>query len=329
MTSFTDESRHPLCSKWPDGASKIDAPASSSLMNAYDLADIAKSLEVIENPSQSSSRINKHIVVRRDTSRNSTTGSSPVVKQVLFRVHGYVIAASLNATGNWNERIDGCAQAQQFVKLTGGHCDAVFRQQLQSLDAITSYVRHQTSVRDDYRYMLNTHALYLGKRVFRKRIAGSRDHHAVTDSVCTRALEKVGHAWTLTAPIQVMVCGNNHSLAVMPSMVIKRGDFVEVQVIVDVATLSGFGRTTKIVRLAPHRIVQIKADAIPKTVAHVNQTEAHGDIEVSVEDDSAYHVLALGHGGGSNVGGDQDIEMFAAEKEVSVRRSYASAAKKK
>ncbi|KAI1797627.1 hypothetical protein LXA43DRAFT_1056720 [Ganoderma leucocontextum] len=177
-----------------------------------------------------------------------------------LRLQGIVEACMLRPMGNWNGRGEQAARAKQLLTLRGDGCVEPFHAQMASLAAIRDAVLQLLPVGNYDRVMpMPSEAIVLKRRVFTKVIVG-RAMDSITllpQEDPLRKVATVSDLWRITHRVKTGI--EVEGGLIQPTMAtnIRRGDLVDVAVMIEVVTMrSKRGRQVEVL-FRPEEVVRL------------------------------------------------------------------------
>ncbi|KAI0643087.1 hypothetical protein C8Q79DRAFT_1002822 [Trametes meyenii] len=182
--------------------------------------------------------------------------------EIAIRLQGFVDEVSLGMLGNWNGSAIGAPKAVQQLTLTSGGCTDAFSPQVNALEGVRELVLSLLSRSGEHR-QIDMHKIVLKRRVFAK--VRPHDLDAKTYSV-PRAEDPLGrahkieHMWAITHRVTGAVQMPDGRVVPQNALVIRRGDFVDVAVSVQVVSYRlSRGRRGLEVQYVPQTVVRLLA----------------------------------------------------------------------
>ncbi|KAH9884300.1 hypothetical protein C8Q73DRAFT_661185 [Cubamyces lactineus] len=159
--------------------------------------------------------------------------------ELVIRLQGVIADMNLNVGGDWDGSVDNVMRAKQHLSLIGGGCKAAFEPQESAVNAIRELVLVMLGKSEELgRGRPGT--ITLRRRVFTKI------RHGVNDDLpnVVRASEDpkkrfhdIRHSWRVTERVTAGVQQADGQINVIPPLTLRRGDFVDVSVRVNVAMM--------------------------------------------------------------------------------------------
>ncbi|KAI9059285.1 hypothetical protein FKP32DRAFT_1614341 [Trametes sanguinea] len=179
--------------------------------------------------------------------------------EVTLRLQGVVVDVNLNALGNWTGDVDYAPKAVQSLRLGSGGYAAAFVPQVQALRNIRELVLKLMS-----KPMVGGEGggvadILLKRRVFEKVRGGTCGPSVLNrqDDPTGRAA-KMSHMWRVTHRITVGVQNDDGHIVRASPLVIRRGDFVDVAVTIQVYTMRAHRQRKTEVQFCPVEVVRLK-----------------------------------------------------------------------
>ncbi|KAI9064621.1 hypothetical protein FKP32DRAFT_1611080 [Trametes sanguinea] len=174
--------------------------------------------------------------------------------ELTLRVQGFVVDANLSALGNWSGDVQGAPKAVQTLRLAGGGNDAAFAPQRNTLENIRELVLKQLCKPTGGGNTYGTD-IVLKRRVFEK---GTTPKSVLSrqDDPFGRAA-KIDSMWRVTHRITAGVQGSGGVLHRSTPLVIRRGDFVDVAICVQVHSMRAHRQRKTEVVFCPIEVVRL------------------------------------------------------------------------
>ncbi|KAI0349495.1 hypothetical protein OH77DRAFT_1525010 [Trametes cingulata] len=179
--------------------------------------------------------------------------------ELVVRLQGRIGQMNLTIGGDWDGTEVHAKKATQWLTLVDGGCKEAFGVQVKAIEAVREVVQLHLGRCVD-RGRNRTGAIDMRRRVFTKVNPGNDDVPSVIKKVedPRGKFEAIRHAWRVTDRIVVAKQMASGKILPMPSLALRRGDFVDVSARVAVTVLRGptgrryevYFEPTTIIRLA-------------------------------------------------------------------------------
>jgi len=228
-----------------------------------DFESICSWASVLRLPNVPADELCKHILAYN-------TGSAEEAEeppaQVVIRVQGFLKAFNLTPLGNWRGADRDAPRAVQFVDLESRGFDDAFEPQKQFLETVRAMVLGTLSNnQESFDAHMDTHAVvHLERRVFsRVRATGVRSGGSVlrpSDDLYGRAA-KISSRWIVAHRLKIGVQRDDGRIVACSPIVLRKGDFVDIAVSVDIATVREGRRARNTVQFAIQEVVRLHSAA--------------------------------------------------------------------
>jgi len=227
---------------------------------AADMDSIYDWSSVVRIPDAPPDDIRKHLLVYNEDDDEQQSSNT----QVLIRVQGFLKNFNLGALGTWRGAERDAPKAVQFVELESSGFDIPFDAQDGFLAAIKSMIRSALSAggSSDDDVAVGGGTIHLERRVFQRVRASDRGKVSSVlrpaDDLLGRAA-KIGTRWTVSHRVKTGIQRGDGRILLCNPMVFKKGDFVDIAVYADIATLRDGHRTRTVVHFAMQEVVRLRS----------------------------------------------------------------------
>ncbi|OBZ73356.1 hypothetical protein A0H81_07236 [Grifola frondosa] len=159
-------------------------------------------------------------------------------QQVTFRIQGFVEAVNLATLGNWNGKEHDAPKAMQTLVLSGCGFEDAFRPQVEALDALRQFILLdlRSPLADASAQKMEGH-IKLTRQVFDRTYDGYDNVSVLRAGDDPRGrVAKLGGKWTVGHRVNTGFQREDGRIVRATHHVIRKGDFVDVAVFVDVTT---------------------------------------------------------------------------------------------
>ncbi|CDO75903.1 hypothetical protein BN946_scf184768.g5 [Trametes cinnabarina] len=179
--------------------------------------------------------------------------------EVTLRIQGFIVDANLNALGNWRGDIQSAPKAVQSLRLDSGGFGNAFLPQVQALRNIRELVLKLLCKQSSTTGGGNGD-IVLKRRVFQKVRPGVTGTSTlrVQDDPTGRAA-KIEHMWRVCHRIGAGVQEEDGTMSRANALVIRRGDFVDVAVGIQVHSMRAHKQRKTEVHFCPLEVVRLRS----------------------------------------------------------------------